>query len=670
MRASRDTVSLDREVRNRRSIRGYRNGINAGFTSIVAILFAAALMTVVFPASEAPKAPDAPQTIGAYYVNHPKIFINGDAEFSGSNATTGISTGSGTASDPYIIQGWYIDTPIDDGIKIWSTDKHFVIRNCYISNSQFSAIGFYDVHNGSIVNCVAYNNDYGGIFISTSSDVTLSDTSVISNRHEGLYILGCVGVSISKVNCSDNDDDNLLISGSSTCTVISSNFSGKSNGIHLSSSVSCTLTSNSFFGTGLFISGANLNQWDTHSIGLTNRVNGKLLVYVKDTVGGKAPSGSGQVILANCSGTIIENETLSNTSAGIILGFCSDIPITNNTLSDISQGIDVFSSVNNTLSNNTISRSGEYGVMLDSSIGNLLKNNTMASSGIVMAGSDIGHWTTHLIDTSNTVNGRAVRYYKNATGITIPAGAGQVILANCTEMTVRDQNLTRTCIGLQVAFSSNNTLLNNNCSSESEWGMDLWFSDNNTVADNACCLIKNYPYYYYGDDYGIILQYSDNNTLIGNNCSDNGYLGMNIADSCGNAISYNFLSKNFMYGIRFAAHSENNTVWNNTFYHNFGGSESYSIYHIQAADSGANNRWNTSNGYGNWWSDLTGPDNLPPYGIVDWPYNVSGYDSKDYYPLTSLPVPPIIPEFSDIAVPIIGLALIVLVFRSARARKE
>jgi nitrous oxidase accessory protein NosD len=146
---------------------------------------------------------------------------------------------------------------------------------------------------------------------------------------------------------------------------------------------------------------------------------------------------------------------------------------------------------------------------------------------------------------------------------------------------------------------------------------------------------------------------------------------LNIADSCGNAISYNFLSHNNRNGVLIQTHSDNNTLWNNTFYHNSGGSESYSINHIQAADGGANNRWNSSDGYGNWWSDWQGRD-FDSDGIQDAPYNISaGYpDVKDYFPLSNVPAAPMIPEFSDIMVPVIGLALIMLVFRSARARKE
>jgi hypothetical protein len=108
-------------------------------------------------------------------------------------------------------------------------------------------------------------------------------------------------------------------------------------------------------------------------------------------------------------------------------------------------------------------------------------------------------------------------------------------------------------------------------------------------------------------------------------------------------------------------------IWNNTFINNNGGT-------VQAYDEGINNRWNTSgapHGYGNYWSDLTTPDIAPSDGIVDDPfdYSIGGASmSYDYYPLTTQSVPPYIPEFSEIIVPIVGLLLISLMF--GRVRKK
>ncbi len=78
---------------------------------------------------------------------------------------------------------------------------------------------------------------------------------------------------------------------------------------------------------------------------------------------------------------------------------------------------------------------------------------------------------------------------------------------------------------------------------------------------------------------------------------------------------------------------------------------------FQAWDDGTDNWWNSSDGYGNYWSDWTTPDyNMD--GIVDFPYNISGNaGAKDYYPRTTTPTEPI-PEFGATGVVIVIIATI------------
>ena len=60
-----------------------------------------------------------PETVSAYTVHDP-IHIDGDADFTAANGVTG---GSGTASDPYIIEGWDIDATTAHGIWIEETEN-------------------------------------------------------------------------------------------------------------------------------------------------------------------------------------------------------------------------------------------------------------------------------------------------------------------------------------------------------------------------------------------------------------------------------------------------------------------------------------------------------------------------------------------------------------------
>ena len=87
--------------------------------------------------------------------------------------------------------------------------------------------------------------------------------------------------------------------------------------------------------------------------------------------------------------------------------------------------------------------------------------------------------------------------------------------------------------------------------------------------------------------------------------------------------------------------SSSNIVFNNTFIGNNGAGSTYNSSHVQACDDGTNNWWNSTDGYGNYWSDWTSPD-VDMNGIVDVPYVLDGGSgAKDYYPLTTTPTQPI-----------------------------
>ncbi len=90
--------------------------------------------------------------------NHPPIYIHGNENFTSENGVTG---GSGTEEDPYIIEGWVIvgNGSTSEGIFINNTDAYFVIRNCTIFNltdKYDSGILLFHVENGRIENTISF----------------------------------------------------------------------------------------------------------------------------------------------------------------------------------------------------------------------------------------------------------------------------------------------------------------------------------------------------------------------------------------------------------------------------------------------------------------------------------------------------------------------------------
>src|SRR5207249_9205604 len=79
---------------------------------------------------------------------HAPIFINGNNGFTANNGVTG---GSGTSSDPYIIENWLITTS-GSGIEIDNTNAFFVITNVSIQGMvrPAAAILFSNISNGEL----------------------------------------------------------------------------------------------------------------------------------------------------------------------------------------------------------------------------------------------------------------------------------------------------------------------------------------------------------------------------------------------------------------------------------------------------------------------------------------------------------------------------------------
>ena len=70
---------------------------------------------------------------------HASITISGDAAFITANGVTG---GTGTSTDPYIISGWeFSSTALANGISVASTTKYFKITNCVFGGTNTIGIG-------------------------------------------------------------------------------------------------------------------------------------------------------------------------------------------------------------------------------------------------------------------------------------------------------------------------------------------------------------------------------------------------------------------------------------------------------------------------------------------------------------------------------------------------
>jgi parallel beta-helix repeat protein len=366
---------------------------------------------------------------------------------------------------------------------------------------------------------------------------------------------------------------------------------------------------------------------------------------------------------------------ISYSEYGIILEKSSANNITYSNVSfNRRRNMYIFSSSSNNIIGNNISDS-LYGILLGESSNNNIAGNNFINNGVALWGDQPSHYNSHNIPTNNIVNGKPLYYYKNCSGINIDGIAvGQLILANCTNVNVKGIEIKDTDMGIDVAYSDNISITDNNVSNNMH-GISIRSSSNSKVLNNKIL--------YNGNSLWIV--YSSGNTIIGNNVSNNRYsisvgiasnnkilnnnvlnnwLGIYISQSSNNnSVTNNKVSNNDEFGIHVVSFSNNNIIkGNNISDNNYGirltSSSNNRIYHNnildnlnQATDDTDRNLWNdTYPSGGNYWSDWS-PSCLDNFdgpitpqitgssdGICDNQYNVDA-DSVDYYPLKTQYVP-------------------------------
>ncbi|MEF8874764.1 MAG: NosD domain-containing protein [Candidatus Thermoplasmatota archaeon] len=580
------------------------------------------------------------------YTPREPIRIDGDDEFR-EKAAENDWPGNGSEENPYIIEGYEIDGEgHDHGIHITSTTVYFEVSNSYIHNADGHGISFNRVDNGYIINNIIAENgdrhDYG-VYALLSERNTISG-NVISNQFDGIYVSSSNNNRIINNTITHNEINGIRFWGADSNTIADNDIiSNGFRAIFIRESKYTVVENNTMEESGIDFLGpegghgdpGDVGYWNTHEIYTNNTVNDRPVYYWKDEDGGTVPTGAGQVILGNCQNVTVKNQNITGGSVGIVIGYSRENTIVNNSIADVHHGISIKNSESpsidqgNEIIDNKISNTSFAGIYFSVSSNQSLKNNTMGRQGgiyfrQIYDQTEREHWTTHQIDTSNTVNGKPIYYWSNEDEGSVPSDAGQVILAGCEDVTVKNQNISGAVAGIIVGYSDNVAV------------------NDNTVWDTA---------------YGIMCIETDDSAITTNHLSNNSN-GIWIHDES----KYNRLADNVAYnnsnrGIMLGSNSEKNTLVNNTMRGNEGTGISVlfadwnTIYHNKFIDnkyhanfigfSGGNNEWNKPYPVGgNYWDDHTepdeysGPDQDEPGsdGIVDVSRDIPGSRRKDRYP--------------------------------------
>ena len=285
-------------------------------------------------------------------------------------------------------------------------------------------------------------------------------------------------------------------------------------------------------------------------------------------------SGNDDVVYITADAVTIHRFTIQNSgsdwnNAGINVQSNFNL-VSGNTISSSYIGIFLDSS-NNILSSNTI-LSTWYGIYLDTSSNNNIVDNNINvynSYGIRLSLSNNNCISDNNISNSNDGNG--------------------LLIYSSHDNEISGNNISNNYVGINLYFSSTNSIFVNTINSNHDEGLELWYSDSNIVYGN---IIKE------NEDEGIYIYYSSLNKIFENK-----------------------IEENAEYGIHIVYYSNNNIIYNNNLIDN----------NPNAHDEWSN-RWDNTYAYGgNYWDDYIGIDEDND-GIGDTPYNIPGGSNQDMFP--------------------------------------
>ena len=164
-----------------------------------------------------------------------------------------------------------------------------------------------------------------------------------------------------------------------------------------------------------------------------------------------ASSGPGIVFLRSSNGTIT-NSLLEDNSVSVFVWFTSNITVVNNNITNCRTGIRVANSSSVRVSHITFESCRRLLDLRDSSLVSIY-DNTADLGGIFIDGSLKEHFNSHEIAENNTVSGKPIRYVKDCYDLRLDGiDVAQVIVANCSGITLTNLSISGTGAALQLAF--------------------------------------------------------------------------------------------------------------------------------------------------------------------------------------------------------------------------
>ncbi len=198
-----------------------------------------------------------------------------------------------------------------------------------------------------------------------------------------------------------------------------------------------------------------------------------------------------------------------------------------------------------------------------------ISDNMFIEDGIILANyfmsNDFPQTTIkdyrHIIK-NNTVNGKPLYYITDKSDFSTPSDAGQIVLVNCTNVTIKDYIMSNNDFSMFLAYCSD-TLIENNKISDTDGEILLEFCENVTIRNNVISNTLK----------AICIEIGSKNNIVENNDVSGNYVGLSIfTTGCDNIFRNNTVYNNGFAGIELVSFHggerrrniiENNKVYNN-----------------------------------------------------------------------------------------------------------
>jgi parallel beta-helix repeat protein len=331
----------------------------------------------------------------AAYTPHDPIMIVNNIDFANEAADEGWQ-GDGSSDNPYVIEGYEINSSNANGIEIRNVDKHFIIRDCRMHDGRENekhGIYFDDVSTGIIDNVESDNNKFGIYLLGSSHNQVIN--SSLCNSGNGICVQG--SSNITTINCSIYGNGN-GISGlyAQDNQIINSYFYDNSYAIvfHESSNnfiINCTAYNNSL-GYSFWESSDNQiigscsynNSYGIHLVTSSENIH-----IIDCKIYGNSLYG---ILVSESSNNRIVNTIMHDNPKGVSFSKASRNMIINSTAYNNQRGFNFgWDSNNNTVTYCNISNNSEYGVYIDYQILPRPKSNLFHHNNF--AGNDVNAYT-------------------------------------------------------------------------------------------------------------------------------------------------------------------------------------------------------------------------------------------------------------------------------------